>query len=169
MSTQSSSNLHNKNLTHVDDEGKAKMVDVGNKEITERTAEARAIVFVGKEASELIEKNLIKKGDVFTVAQLAGIQGAKRTSELIPLCHNINLSLVKININLISDSYNILIKTFVKCDGRTGVEMEALTAASVAALTIYDMCKAINKGIVIKEIYLIKKTGGIRGDYSLME
>ncbi|XP_075226373.1 molybdenum cofactor synthesis 1 isoform X2 [Lycorma delicatula] len=166
MNTKSPSfSLDSTDLTHVDNRGKAKMVDVGEKPITTRTAKAKAIVNVGKEASDLIQKNLIKKGDVMTVAQLAGIMGAKKTSELIPLCHNINLSKVQVDVELDINTFSVLIITSVICEGRTGVEMEALTGASIAALTIYDMCKAINKGIVIQDIHLLEKTGGVRGDY----
>lgn len=147
-------------LTHIDKHGKAKMVDVNHKESTKRIATATATVLVGPEIFKLIKKNEIKKGDVLSVAQLAGIIAAKRTSELIPLSHNIPLSSVDVKIKLSSLKNEINIFTTVSCDGKTGVEMEALVAATTAALTIYDMCKAVSHNIIIKDIMLLEKTGG---------
>lgn len=147
-------------LTHVDQYGKATMVDVSEKQPTNREATARAIVDVGPRIAQLIEANSMSKGDVLTVAQIAGIVGAKRTSELIPLCHNIALSSVKVNATL--DGNQVLLIATVRCSGQTGVEMEALTAVAVAALTVYDMCKAVSHDIAIKDIRLWSKTGGKR-------
>jgi len=149
-----------KELTHVDEQGKAVMVDVTEKQITNREATARAIVDVGPKIAKLIEANLMSKGDVLTVAQISGIVGAKRTSELIPLCHNIALSSVKVNATL--EGNQVMLIATVRCSGQTGVEMEALTAVSVAALTVYDMCKAVSHDIAIKDIRLWSKTGGKR-------
>lgn len=147
-------------LTHIDKQGKAKMVDVNHKESTKRIASATATVLVGPEIFKLIKKNEIKKGDVLSVAQLAGIIAAKRTSEIIPLCHNIPLSSVDVKVKLSSLKHEINIFTTVSCDAKTGVEMEALVAATTAALTIYDMCKAVSHNIIIKDIMLLEKTGG---------
>lgn len=147
-------------LTHTDDAGKARMVDVNHKSITERLAVASAVVHVGPDIAKLIEQNSVKKGDVLSIAQIAGIIGAKRTAEIIPLCHNIPISSVVINtvLNLTDNCVNI--RATVKCEGKTGVEMEALCAVTTAALTIYDMCKAISKNITISDVMLLKKSGG---------
>jgi len=153
-------------LTHVDDQGRAAMVDVGEKAVTSRTAKAQAVINVGPEAYQLIRSNEIKKGDVLTVSQIAGILGAKKTSELIPLCHQVSLSKVDVVITLEADDRKLTAECTAKCSGQTGVEMEALTGATVAALTIYDMCKAVNKFIVIEEVRLVSKTGGQSGDIS---
>ncbi|XP_062617967.1 elongation factor Ts-like [Saccostrea cucullata] len=152
-------------LTHLDSSGKAKMVDVGDKAETVRTAVACASISLGKKAFTLVEANKTKKGDVLSVAQLAGIMAAKRTSELIPLCHNIGLSKVSVDLSLQGDSYSVYIECEARTVGRTGVEMEALTGASVAAITVYDMCKAVNKEMVISDIRLLSKTGGKSGEY----
>lgn len=162
--TQTSSSIRfystSNNFTHIDLEGKAKMVDVTDKTSTDRVALAAATVYVGPKISKLIKENSLKKGDVLTVAQLAGIIGAKKTSELIPLCHNIPLSSVGVQCELNAKNHSIQIISQVKCSGKTGVEMEALTGVAVAALTVYDMCKAISHSIVIKELRLLEKTGG---------
>ncbi|XP_011195858.1 molybdenum cofactor biosynthesis protein 1 [Zeugodacus cucurbitae] len=150
------------NLTHVDKTGKAQMVDVTTKQISERVAEARATVLVGPTIAQLIHTNNMLKGDVLSVAQLAGIMGAKKTSELIPLCHNISLSSVKVEAKLNLESNSVELFGRVKCTGQTGVEMEALTAVTLAALTVYDMCKAISHDITITDIKLWGKTGGKR-------
>jgi len=147
-------------LTHVDTAGKAKMVDVNSKESTCRIARASCVVNIGCEISEAIENNSMKKGDVLTVAQIAGIIGSKKTAELIPLCHNIPLSSVDVNLRLNKDDFTVLISSEVQCHGKTGVEMEALMAVSVAALTLYDMCKAMSHNIVIENIQLDYKSGG---------
>lgn len=149
-----------KRLTHIDDTGKARMVDVNHKSVTERLAVAEATVYVGPEIAKQIEQNSVKKGDVLSIAQIAGIIGAKRTAEIIPLCHNIPISSVIVNttLNLTDNSVNI--RATVKCEGKTGVEMEALCAVTTAALTIYDMCKALSKNITITDVMLLKKSGG---------
>ncbi len=153
-----------KKFTHIDQETPS-MVDVGKKTTTERTAIAQAIVQLPDDMKPHIADGEIKtlKGPVFQTAVIAGIQGAKRTSELIPLCHQLNLNKVDIQIK-VNDQLEVLITSLAKCSGKTGVEMEALTGASIAALTIYDMCKAFSHNIVIKETKLIKKTGG-KSDY----
>ncbi|XP_017781298.1 PREDICTED: molybdenum cofactor biosynthesis protein 1 isoform X2 [Nicrophorus vespilloides] len=156
-------------LSHVDDDGKAKMVDVGGKRVSARTATAMATVKLTFELTKLIRENGLKKGDVLSVAQLAGIVGAKRTSELIPLCHNIVLNSIKVSASLDEGGQCIVLNSVVSCDGKTGVEMEALTAVSVAALTVYDMCKAISHDITISNIMLTGKTGGRSGDYKREE
>jgi cyclic pyranopterin phosphate synthase len=147
-------------LTHVDQAGNPSMVNVSDKEVTRRTAKAQAIVHVGPEIMSLIREDelMTKKGPVFQTAILAGIMGAKRTSELIPLCHPLGLEDCQITIDKNEDS--IFITSMATLSAKTGVEMEALTAASIAALTIYDMCKALSHTIVIKEIKLLEKTGG---------
>lgn len=141
------------------------MVDVGNKDVTTRIAMAQAVVEVGAHILHLIGQNSLKKGDVLTTAQLAGIMAAKQTSELIPLCHNIPLSHVKVDLKLDKDHHAVIITSTARCEGKTGVEMEALTAAAISALTVYDMCKALSHDIVISEVKLMYKTGGIRGDF----
>lgn len=155
-----SSDAAKKILTHVDKDGKAHMVDVGHKKPTQRVAIARATVFVGPEIAKLILANSVAKGDVLSVSQIAGIVAAKRTSELIPLCHNIPLSSVNVRAELDDDQRCVVIHATVKCEGKTGVEMEALTAVSTAALTIYDMCKALSQDIIIRDVLLLKKSGG---------
>ena len=153
-------------FTHFNDQGRAKMVNVGEKGITERKATAAGRVLVSRETFELIKTGGMKKGDVLTVAQIAGIMGAKRTPDLIPMCHPIQISGTDIRLELDEEHLAVSIRASVKCTGKTGVEMEALTAASVAALTVYDMCKAVQKDIVISDLRLLEKTGGIHGDYS---
>lgn len=143
-------------LSHTDDKGKARMVDVSEKTIQRRTARAKGFIFLSAEAVNLIKENDIKKGDVLTVAEIAGIQAAKRTHELIPLCHPLALNKVEVTCELQTDG--VLVNALTRCDGKTGVEMEALTAVNVALLTVYDMCKAVDKNMVISEISLIEKT-----------
>jgi molybdenum cofactor biosynthesis protein MoaC len=155
----------NKILSHVNIKGKAVMADVSQKDKSLRTAEAFAEVKVSKEIFNAIRKNQVAKGDVLTVAKIAGIQAAKKTSELIPLCHNIFISKIDVELKLNSKNYSIEIKSFVSTTDLTGIEMEALTAVSVAALTIYDMCKALDKSMEITEIKLLSKTGGKSGNY----
>lgn len=152
-------------FTHFDAEGNAVMVDVSDKDITERIATARGSVIMQPETLAKIVEGDVKKGDVFSVAQLAGIMGAKRTPELIPLCHP--LALTKVTVDLSADpSRNAVdIEATCKLKGRTGVEMEALTAVSVAALTVYDMCKAVDKGMQIMDVRLTHKSGGKSGTY----
>jgi len=149
-------------LTHVNAQGKAQMVDVGAKASTTRLARAEATVEVGEKLTRLIAANELAKGDVLTVAQLAGIMGAKRTSDLIPLCHNISLSSVKVQATLLKSEHSVRLEASVRCSGQTGVEMEALTAVSVAALTVYDMCKAVSHDICITNVRLLSKSGGKR-------
>lgn len=154
------------NLTHTDEEGRATMVDVGGKPDSRRTAVAGAVVLLGEKAFRMVRQNQMKKGDVLAVAQIAGIQGAKLTSQLIPLCHNIPLYHVEVSLSLDEARHAVVIHSSCHTWGRTGVEMEALTAASLAALTVYDMCKAVTHDIVIQELKLLSKTGGQRGDFS---
>jgi cyclic pyranopterin phosphate synthase len=144
-----------KKLTHTDNSGKAVMVDVGDKDIQTRIARASGEIFLSAETVGLIRNNLMKKGDVLTVAQLAGINAAKQTSVLIPLCHNIVLDNVKVDLSL--GNAGVKAESEVRCNGRTGVEMEALTAVSVALLTVYDMCKAVDKKMEIGSISLTEK------------
>jgi cyclic pyranopterin phosphate synthase len=152
-------------LTHFNDEGRARMVDVSAKEITLRTATAAGTVLLNPETFDLVEAGKMKKGDVLAVAQVAGIMAAKKNAELIPMCHPIVLTGVDIAFRLDRERHAVDITATVKCKGETGVEMEALTAVSVAALTVYDMCKAVQKDIVIDNIRLLSKTGGKSGDY----
>ena len=154
-------------LTHLDDQGNAKMVDVGDKEVTSREAVARGHVSVQPETLRLIKEGLMKKGDVLTIAQLAGIMGAKKTSELIPLCHPLPLDRVDVDLELDEKEGRINITAAAKTTARTGVEMEALTAVSVAALTLYDMCKSVDRGMRIEAVRLVKKSGGRSGDINL--
>lgn len=154
-----------KKLSHINSKGKAQMVDVSEKEISTRTAEANAQVKVSKEIFNAIKNNTVQKGDVLSIAKFAGIQAAKKTSELIPLCHNIFISKIDVELKLNSKNNTVEIKSFAKTNAQTGIEMEALTAVSVAALTVYDMCKAIDKSMIISEIKLLSKTGGKSGKY----
>ena len=156
-------------LTHLDEQGRAKMVDVGWKPVTDREAVARGSVYMLPETLQLILQGLVKKGDVFTIAQLAGIMGAKRTAELIPLCHPLPLN--KVDVELVPDESQsrVNITATASTSGKTGVEMEALTAVSVAALSVYDMCKAVDRGMQIGSIRLVSKRGGQSGDITLEE
>lgn len=153
-------------LTHTDQSGKLNMVDISDKASTTRVAIATGIVYLGEQAFQLVKENRMKKGDVTTVAKIAGINGAKRTSDLIPLCHNIPLSKVSVDIELNQDINAVIVTSLAKSYGKTGVEMEALTAVTVAALTVYDMCKAVSKDIVIGNIQLIHKSGGKSGEFN---
>ena len=152
-------------LTHFDSEGNAVMVDVTDKNVTAREATAGGSVLMKAETLKTIMDQGVKKGDVLSVAQLAGIMGAKRTADLIPLCHPLDLSSVTVDLTCDPDRNTVDITATAKITGKTGVEMEALTAVTVAALTVYDMCKAIDKGIRLTDIRLIKKTGGKSGTY----
>ena len=156
-------------FTHFNEQGRAKMVDVGEKPISQRVAVAAARVLVSEKTFELIRSGGMKKGDVLTVAQIAGVMGAKRTPYLIPMCHPILMDGINLNLSLNEEKLSVEIEATVSCDGRTGVEMEALTAASTAALTVYDMCKAVQKDMVITDIRLLSKTGGVHGDYKREE
>jgi len=152
-------------LTHIDSNGNAIMVDVSGKDKTERTASAIGSVFMQEKTLLQINKKQIKKGDVLSIAQLAGIMAAKSTPNLIPLCHPLNLASVKVELSIDKERNAIDIISTCKLTGQTGVEMEALTAVSIAALTIYDMCKAMDRGMRISDIQLISKTGGKSGDF----
>ncbi len=152
-------------LTHLDDRGNAQMVDVAEKSVTQRVAIAEATVSMTSETLNMIVDGTHKKGDVFAVARIAGIQAAKQCSSLIPLCHPLMLSSVKVELNADKANNQVVIQARCKLAGQTGVEMEALTAASVAALTIYDMCKAVDKGMVIGNVRLLEKTGGKSGNW----
>ena len=154
-----------KTLTHVDPGGGVKMEDIADKPSTVRTAVASGRVVVGEEVFRLVEENKVRKGDVLSIAQIAGIMGAKQTSKLIPLCHDVALKGVDVVLTLVEDDFSVDIKAFTKTLGSTGVEMEALTAVSIAALTVYDMCKSVSKGIWITDVHLLAKTGGQSGDY----
>ncbi len=154
-----------KKLTHIDSQGKATMVDVGGKSATQREAVARGAVYMNKETLLLITDKKITKGNVFETARLAGIMAAKKTCELIPLCHQLNLTSVTVDFDIDRKKNRVDIEAKAKCTGQTGVEMEALTAVSVAALTIYDMCKAADKAMVISDIMLIEKRGGKSGEW----
>jgi len=152
-------------FTHFDAEGKALMVDVSDKDITERTATAVGSVIMEPETVAKIMEGGFKKGDVLSVARLAGIMGAKRTPDLIPLCHPLTLTSVKVNLSVDEARNAVDITATCKLKGRTGVEMEALTAVSVAALTVYDMCKAVDRSMQITDIRLMHKAGGKSGEY----
>lgn len=152
-------------LTHFNEQGRAKMVDVGEKPLSRRTAVAAGRVLVNRETFEKIRTGGTKKGDVLTVAQIAGIMGAKHTPHLIPMCHPIAPDGIDLNLTLDEVRPSVEITATVSCVGRTGVEMEALTAVSAAALTVYDMCKAVQKDMVISDIRLLSKTGGVHGDF----
>ena len=152
-------------LTHIDNDGNAKMVDVSEKDNTNRVAVASGFIELNKETIELVKIGNLKKGDVLTVAKIAAIQASKKTSSLIPLCHNINLNKIEIQFNIDSHENKIYCKSIINCSGKTGVEMEALTAVSVALLTIYDMCKASDKNMLISEIKLLEKRGGKSGTW----
>ncbi|MEP3115106.1 cyclic pyranopterin monophosphate synthase MoaC [Nisaea sp.] len=152
-------------LTHFDERGNAAMVDVGDKEITERIATAAGTVTMAPATMKLIVDGGVKKGDVLSVARLAGIMGAKKTPDLIPLCHPLALTSVKVELTCDTDSNAVEIEATCKLKGRTGVEMEALTAVSIAALTVYDMCKAVDRGMKLNNIRLIHKAGGKSGDW----
>lgn len=155
-------------LTHINQKGDAHMVDVGSKEVTQRIAVAEGKVFMKTETLDMIIEGRHKKGDVFATCRIAGIMAAKRCSDLIPLCHSLNLSSVTIDIeperNTQASSY-VKIMSTCKLDAKTGVEMEALTAVSIACLTLYDMCKAVDKGMEISQVRLMEKTGGRSGHY----
>ena len=154
-----------RDFTHFNEQGRARMVNVGEKDITQRTAAAAGRVFVNRETFRLIQSGGMKKGDVLTVAQIAGVMGAKRTSDMIPMCHPIFLSGIDLSLTLDEEKCCVDIRAKVTCEGKTGVEMEALSAVSAAALTVYDMCKAVQKDMVISDIRLLTKTGGVHGDF----
>jgi len=151
------------NFSHYTSEGKSRMVDVTGKKVTSRTARASGMVFMQQSTIDRLENQLLPKGNVFEVARIAGITGAKRTWEMIPMCHQLLLTHVDVNLEISSEENAVKIYSEIKLEGKTGAEMEALTAVSVAALTIYDMCKAVDKEIKIGEIYLVEKKGGKSG------
>ena len=156
-------------LTHFDSDGKAIMVDVGNKPITDRVARAGATVIMATETLRMIKDGTHKKGDVLGIARIAGIMAAKRTSDLIPLCHPLEITSVKVEADCDSSDTAVIITAMCSVSGRTGVEMEALTAASVAALTIYDMCKSVDRKMTITDVRLLYKSGGKSGTFEAAE
>lgn len=156
-------------LTHFDEKGNPRMVDVSGKPETERRAVAGCRVYMRPETFQLIQDKKIAKGDVLSVAQVAGIMAAKKTSELIPMCHPLNITSVEMSLNPDKEKSCIDIQATVKITGKTGVEMEALTAAAVAGLTVYDMCKAVDKDMTVTDIRLIEKSGGKSGEYKRNE
>ena len=152
-------------LTHIDENGNARMVDITEKDKTFRVAEAQGSIIASKKIIQSVLQNINKKGDVLTVAKISGIQGAKRTSDLIPLCHSISLDSITVDFKIFEESFEIQCIAVAKCSGSTGVEMEAMTAVSISLLTVYDMCKGIDKGMIINNIILTKKTGGASGTW----
>lgn len=154
-------------LTHLNTKGEAKMVDVSNKDITHRVAIAYSFITMNAEVLNLIHSGGHKKGDVLATARIAGIMAAKQTSNLIPMCHPLLLSSVKVELEIDDKNGGVAITATCKLAGQTGVEMEALTAATIAALTLYDMCKAVDKGMVITQTKLLEKSGGKSGDWSV--
>ena len=152
-------------LTHIDKQGKTKMVDVSAKPVSQRKAVARGSIFLEPCTIALIESNEIAKGDVLNTARIAGIQAAKRTGELIPLCHPLNLTHVDVDLDVPADKNRIEITATTKISAQTGVEMEALTAVQIALLTVYDMCKAVDRGMTLGEIRLLEKSGGKSGTW----
>jgi cyclic pyranopterin phosphate synthase len=156
-------------LTHLDERGRARMVDVGGKPETERTATAEGVVRMSREAFDVVAAQAVAKGDVLAVAEVAGIMGAKRTGDLIPLCHPVGLDIAEVEARLVPELPGVRVTAVAKVTARTGVEMEALTAVAVACLTVYDMVKAIDRGMTIEEVRLVSKTGGTRGDWRRSE
>lgn len=152
-------------LSHLDSQGRARMVDVGDKGVTRRVAVARGVVHMKPETLALILADKIEKGDVLSVARVAGIMAAKKTSELIPMCHPLSINSVEIDLNPGEDPARVEIQAAVRVDGKTGVEMEAMTAVGVAGLTIYDMCKAVDREMSLSEIRLVRKSGGKSGTF----
>lgn len=156
-------------LTHMDAQGNACMVDVGEKAVTHRTAAALGRIAMSRDCFQVIQQGRCKKGDVLAVAQVAGIMAAKQTSQWIPLCHNLNLTRAEVTFRLLAEEAAVEARCTVACDGKTGVEMEALTGVSAALLTVYDMCKAVDRAMVIGPIRLLEKHGGKSGDFVLEE
>lgn len=156
-------------LTHLDERGRARMVDVGGKPETKRTATAEGVVRMSREAFDVVAAQAVAKGDVLAVAEVAGIMGAKRTGDLIPLCHPVGLDIAEVEARLEPELPGVRVTAVAKVTARTGVEMEALTAVAVACLTVYDMVKAIDRGMTIEEVRLVSKTGGTRGDWRRSE
>ena len=156
-------------FTHFNNQGRAKMVNVGEKPESQRIAVAAGRVLVNNETFALLQSGGMKKGDVLTVAQVAGVMGAKRTPDVIPMCHPIQINGIDLNLSLDEKRQSVEITASVSCNGKTGVEMEALTAVSMAALTVYDMCKAVQKDIMITDIRLLRKSGGVHGEFTREE
>jgi cyclic pyranopterin monophosphate synthase len=156
-------------LTHLDELGRARMVDVGEKPVSERSAVAEGAVKMSREAFDQVAAQTISKGDVLAVAEVAGTMGAKRTGDLIPLCHPLTLDVVQVEARLEPELPGVRITALARATGKTGVEMEALSAVAVACLTVYDMVKAIDRGMTIEDVRLVSKTGGTRGDWSRTE
>lgn len=156
-------------LTHLDERGRARMVDVGDKPESQRTATAEGVVRMSPEAFELVAAKGVAKGDVLAVAEVAGVMAAKRTGDLIPLCHPLRLDVARVEARLEAELPGVRITAVAKATGRTGVEMEALTAVAVACLTVYDMVKAVDREVIIAEVGLVSKTGGTRGDWRRSE
>lgn len=156
-------------LSHIDERGRARMVDISHKSTSARTAVAAGRVHLGPEAFAQVQEDAVQKGDALGVARVAGVLGAKQTSRLIPLCHDVLLQNVELEFTLNDEATSIDVRAIVKTEGPTGVEMEALTAVSVAALTVYDMCKSVSKDIHISDVRLLAKTGGQSGDYRRIE
>ena len=152
-------------FTHFDEKGNAYMVDVSEKEITRRSASAQGTILVSRDVMDAVLGKKIKKGDVFTVAQTAGIMGTKHTADLVPMCHPLSLTNAKVSFSIDEEACTITAVCTAVTDGKTGVEMEALTGVSVALLTVYDMCKAIDKSMIRKDIHLVEKTGGKSGNF----
>ena len=166
MTSLAKRNENMNKLTHLDSKGQAQMVDVGEKSITQRTATAEAIIDLKPETLKLIIEGGHKKGDVFAVARIAGIQAAKKCSDLIPLCHPLMLTSVNVELSANESESQVIVQATCKVGGQTGVEMEALTAASIAALTVYDMCKAVDRGMVVRSVQLLEKAGGKSGTWT---
>jgi cyclic pyranopterin monophosphate synthase len=156
-------------LTHLDEQGRARMVDVGGKPESQRTAVAEGAVRMSREAFDQVAAQTVEKGDVLAISEIAGTMGAKRTGELIPLCHPLRLDLVQVEARLEPELPGVRVTAIAKTTGRTGVEMEALTGAAVACLTVYDMVKAIDRSMTIEDVRLVSKSGGTRGDWSRTE
>jgi cyclic pyranopterin phosphate synthase len=152
-------------LSHIDESGKARMVDVGSKDVTERVATAGCEIHMEQSTLDLIRSGGFDKGDVLGVARIAGVMAGKKTSDLIPLCHPLALNQITVDFDDLADGTGLTITTMARTSGKTGVEMEALTAASIAALTVYDMCKAVDRAMRIERLRLLSKSGGKSGDY----
>jgi cyclic pyranopterin monophosphate synthase len=152
-------------LTHIDDQGRVRMVDVSEKAVTDRRARAQAVVAMARETFDMIRDQRVKKGNVLETARIAGVMAAKRTSDLIPMCHPLKLTHAQVEFFPDADTHSIRIEATARILDQTGVEMEALTAASVAALTIYDMCKAYDRGMIISDVCLLEKSGGKSGHW----
>jgi cyclic pyranopterin monophosphate synthase len=156
-------------LSHLDEKGRARMVDVSDKEVTSRVASACGTIRMRWETLELIREGKVEKGDVFSVARVAGIMAAKKTSELIPMCHPLNITSIAIDLTPADNPPRVDIEASVRVSGKTGVEMEAMTAVAVAGLTIYDMCKAVDREMILGEIRLVMKSGGKSGTFTRIE